>query len=254
MNIQLVRHATLWVEYAGLRLLVDPMFSDAKANPPIVNSANLHRNPLVALPSDRQQWLEPDAVLVTHLHQDHWDKAASSSLLKSVPIFCQPGDERNFMEDGFTSVTAVDQSLTFQCITISRTDGQHGTGLIGQKMGKVSGFVLQSDAEPTVYVAGDTIWCEEVKAALDAYHPDVTVVNAGGARFLIGEPITMDEEDVIHVCRYAPYTKVIAVHMDAINHCLVTRSDLRQGLQQAGLSEQVLIPEDGEWVETANPR
>ena len=36
----------------------------------------------------------------------------------------------------------------------------------------------------------------------------------------------MDERDVIELLRYAPYTKAVAVHMEAINHCLVTREEL----------------------------
>ena len=44
----------------------------------------------------------------------------------------------------------------------SRTGGQHGTGEIAEMLAPVSGFVLRADGEPTVYVAGDTIWCDEV--------------------------------------------------------------------------------------------
>jgi len=54
----------------------------------------------------------------------------------------------------------------------------------------------------------------------------VIVVNAGGARFLEGDPITMMPQDVIHVCKAAPHAQVIAVHMEAINHCLLTRGEL----------------------------
>jgi hypothetical protein len=33
-----------------------------------------------------------------------------------------------------------------------------------------------------LYIAGDTIFCKEVKDALDNYKPDIVVVNAGAAQ------------------------------------------------------------------------
>ncbi|TVY10745.1 MBL fold metallo-hydrolase [Paenibacillus cremeus] len=246
MKLQLIRHATLRLQYAGMEFLIDPMLCDAGVNPPIANSTNDRRNPLVSLPLALD--LQPDVVLVTHLHRDHWDDAAAAALSKSTPILCQPGDETTIASAGFTSVTPVHETLTYQGVTLTRTRGQHGTGEIGAKMGQVSGFVLQADGEPTVYIAGDTIWCDDVQQALDAHRPHLTVVNAGGAQFAMGDPITMDADDVVSVCQYAPYTQVIAVHMDTINHCLVTRADLSSRMEAEGLLEQVKIPTDGAWL------
>ncbi|NEW09279.1 MBL fold metallo-hydrolase [Paenibacillus sp. SYP-B3998] len=248
MKIQMIRNATLWLEYAGVTFLIDPMFSEAGANPPIPGSANERRNPLVSLPGPIDTWLRPDAVIVTHLHPDHWDDVAVTALPKAIPVLCQPGDEEALTSQDFHSVTAVESTITFQGIRISRTDGQHGTGEIGLKMGHVSGFVFQTDGEQTLYIAGDTIWCKDVEQSLDDYRPDVTVVNAGGAQFVVGDPITMNADDIIQVCEHAPYTKVVAVHMDAINHCFVTREDLYSQLQAVGRLPQVIIPKDGEWV------
>lgn len=248
MNLQLIRHATLWVEYAGVTFLIDPMFSEVSANPPIANTSNERRNPLVPLPGALTQWLAPDAILITHLHPDHWDEAAIQALPKSLPIFCQPGDRETLRSSGFTDITEIHRSIEFRGITIHRTSGQHGTGEIGQRMGRVSGFVWQAQEEPTLYLAGDTIWCDEVKTALNTHSPEVTIVNAGGARFVVGDAITMDEKDVMSLIGYAPDTRVVAVHMDAINHCLVTRSRLREELAARDLLDQVDIPGDGEWI------
>jgi L-ascorbate metabolism protein UlaG (beta-lactamase superfamily) len=116
-------------------------------------------------------------------------------------------------------------------------------------MGPVSGFVVRAEDSPTLYVAGDTIFCPEVEEALNAHEPDVVVVNAGAARFLKGGPITMTAEDVARVCRAAPEALVVAVHMEAINHCLLTRDELGEELRREGLADQVAIPADGESLE-----
>ena len=75
-------------------------------------------------------------------------------------------------------------------------------------------------------------------------------MNAGAARFLEGDPITMTVEDVVRVCRAAPEARVIATHMEAINHCPLTRAALAEALENPGLSDRVGIPTDGETLET----
>ncbi len=246
MRVQLVRHATLRIEFGGHRFLVDPMLSEMGAMPPIQNAANDHRIPMTPLPFPVDEVLRDiDALLITHLHPDHLDAAAVSLLPKDLPLFCQPADTERLQQLGFTDLRPVEDALAMDGIELVRTDGKHGVGLIGKRMGLVSGFVLRHAAEPSLYLAGDTIWCGAVREVLETFHPDVVVVNAGGAQFLSGTPITMTSADVARVCREHPYGEVVAVHMDAINHCLTTRALLRAELAQLGLN-RVRIPADGE--------
>jgi L-ascorbate metabolism protein UlaG (beta-lactamase superfamily) len=249
MHLQLIRHATLMVEYAGRTLLVDPMLDAVGVRPPIQNSPNPRKNPLVPLPLPAAEGLQNvDAVLVTHTHSDHWDATATKLIPKQLPFFGQPEDEGKFHSAGFTAVQSINGPITWNGIQITRTGGQHGTGVIAKMLAPVSGFVLRAAGEPVLYIAGDTIWCPEVEKALKDFTPDVIVVNAGGARFLEGDPITMTERDVIAVCQHAPKAQVVAVHMEAINHCLLSRSDLAFQLEAARVTEQVRIPADGEWI------
>ena len=144
-------------------------------------------------------------------------------------------------------------SLAWRSTVITRTGGCHGTGDIGKRMAPVSGFVLKTPGEPTLYIAGDTIWCNEVRSTLALHAPDVIVVNAGEARFREGDPITMNASDVIATAQSAPNSTVIAVHMEAINHCGLQREDLRTQLRALGLEHRILIPKDGESLEIAIP-
>ena len=250
MRLRLIRHATLIVEYAGQTILVDPMLDEAGARPPIQNSPNPKNNPLIDLPGTAEELTRGiNAILVTHTHSDHWDATAAQVLSKQLPLFGQPEDEQKFRSAGFGQVHSIQTSTKWSGTEITRTGGQHGTGEIAKMLAPVSGFVLRATGEPTLFIAGDTIWCSEVADALKQYRPDIVIVNAGSARFLEGDPITMPADDVIQVCRAASKAQIVAVHMEAINHCLLTRADLAFQLEAARVIDQVAIPNDGDWVD-----
>jgi L-ascorbate metabolism protein UlaG (beta-lactamase superfamily) len=250
VQIQLLRHATLILTIRSLKIIVDPMLSSARVMDPITSTPNQQRNPLVDLPLETNDLAELinslDAVLVTHTHMDHWDAAAEELLPNDLKVFCQPEDEEKISEAGFTDVHKIEAKTAWEGIDIARTGGRHGTGRIGEMMGPVSGYVISVDDEPKCYIAGDTIWCDEVRDALQQYNPSIVVVNAGAAQFLSGDPITMTAADVLEVCNSSPSSTVIAVHMEAINHCLLTRGDLRSAAEEAKVSQRVEIPLEGE--------
>ena len=245
-----IGHATcaLWLD--GVRILTDPMLGPAGAMDPVPNAADQRRIPLVDLPLDATGLdsliRRLDGVLVTHLHRDHFDPRAAEILPKTLPVLCQPLDAERLTSLGFQTVIPVDNECEWRGIRIVRTGGQHGTGEIGRQMGTVSGFVLRSPGEPSLYLAGDTIWCGEVEATLSGLWPDVIVLNAGGAQFRSGGPITMTAADVVRVCRAAPRATVVAVHMETLNHCQISRADLGLALEEAGLLSQAWIPANGE--------
>lgn len=249
MKIRLLRHATMIICFNGMKILVDPMLSPAGSMPPIQNSADSRRNPLVEMPSDMGSLEEMDAVLLTHTHRDHFDDTAARLLPRDIPLICQPEDEVKLSGLDFSRVCPVGEGFSWGGINFTRTGGRHGTGDIGKMMAPVSGYYLEAEKEPSLYIAGDTIWCPEVERVLETFHPRVTVVYAGGASFKTGGPITMTADDVLAVLRKDTSTQVLAVHMEAINHCLLTREELRSAIENEGFGQRVLIPTDGQWVE-----
>ena len=236
MRLTLVRNATLVLELAGKRLLVDPMLDEAGARPPVEGTRNPVANPTAPLPVPAEEIVTGlDAVLVTHRHRDHLDGTAEELLPRDVPVFCQPEDEDALRELGL-DVRAVDDALEWDGLRILRTPARHGTGPIADALAPVSGFVLDG-----LYIAGDTVWYEGVEATIERHRPSVAVVNAGGAEFAEGGLIIMGIEDVREVVARVP--TVVAVHLEALNHCYLTRAALRAALPD------VLVPADGETLE-----
>ena len=109
------------------------------------------------------------------------------------------------------------------------------------------GVIFEAKGHETIYLAGDTIWRPEVINAMNNFKPDVVVLNTGNA-LLDGfkESIIMGTEDVYRATKQLPKAKIVAVHMDAINHMSLTREQLVQYTKSKGISEKVLIPLDGE--------
>jgi L-ascorbate metabolism protein UlaG (beta-lactamase superfamily) len=236
VQLTLVRNATLLLRISGHTILVDPMLDEAAARPPIENTANQVPNPTVDLPLPAEEVVRGvNAVVVTHRHRDHLDVRAEELLPRDVPVFCQPEDEEALLRLGLDARPVAGET-DWEGIRIVRTPARHGSGAIAELLAPVSGFLLED-----LYVAGDTVWYGGVEETIERHRPRVAVVNAGGAEFLEGGRIIMGVEDVREVAARVP--TVVAVHLEALNHCFLARSELRSALPS------VLVPEDGETLE-----
>jgi L-ascorbate metabolism protein UlaG (beta-lactamase superfamily) len=244
MKIQLIRNATLRITYAGHTFLIDPYLADKHAYDSFAGGS---RNPTVDLPMPADEVIQDiEMVIVSHLHSDHFDKEAQRIIPKELHLFCEPGDAASIMEQGFTNVKPIRNTLQWEGITIHRTPGQHGVGDWAERMGTVSGFIFEADNEPTLYWMGDTIWYDEVKAIVQDVQPDVIVTHSGGAILGDSDPIVMDAKQTVAVCETASNAIVVATHMDALDHCKTSRVSLRTYAHEKGISEhRLLIPEDG---------
>ena len=236
MRLTLVRNATVLLELSGKRLLVDPMLDEAGARPPVEGTRNPVANPTAPLPMPAEEVVQGlDAVVVTHRHRDHLDGTAEELLPRDVPVFCQPEDEDALRELGLDA-RGVDEDVEWTGLRIVRTPARHGTGPVADALAPVSGFVLDG-----LYIAGDTVWYEGVEQTIERHRPRVAVVNAGGAEFTEGGLIIMGVDDVREVAARVP--TVVAVHLEALNHCYLTRAALIAELPE------VLVPADGQTLD-----
>ncbi|MGY5394203.1 MBL fold metallo-hydrolase [Acinetobacter sp. NigerLNRRAM0016] len=254
-HIQEIRNATIKVTYADTTFLIDPMFAKKGFYEGFPNTHRSYlRNPLVDLPIKPETILEGvDAVIVTHTHLDHWDDAAQAAIPKNMPVFVQnTQDRKTIQSQGFKDVRILAQT-SFQGIKLTKIGGQHGTDTMYRipklkaLLGEAMGMVFEADGHETVYVAGDTIWHPEVDQAIQTFKPDVIVLNTGKALINgFDDSIIMGKEDTYIATQKAPNAKIIAVHMDAINHMSLTRAQLAEYVKDKGIQDKVLIPADGE--------
>ncbi|MBB3108194.1 L-ascorbate metabolism protein UlaG (beta-lactamase superfamily) [Paenibacillus phyllosphaerae] len=248
MKVTLIRNATLVVEYAGKKFLVDPFLADKDTYPPFPNALRQDRsNPLASLPIPVDTIIDVDAVIVTHLHVDHFDDKAKEALPKMIPMFVQnEEDAKEVRNAGFLNVEILAAHSRFEDIQLIQTKGEHGRGEILQRTGNVCGVILKHAEERTLYVAGDTVWYEGVREAIEVYKPEVIVVNGGDNQFLQGGSLVMGKDDIYHVYQASPDSIIISVHMEAVNHWTLSRTELKSFLAEKGISSSVLVPEDGD--------
>lgn len=251
-TIRLVRNATLRINYAGHNILVDPFFADKGT---IQSALGVYKSPRVYLVMPVSEITEGvNFVLQTHIHPDHYDETVKRHLSKDILYYTQPQDKATVEQDGFTRVEVIEDKTTMGGMTIHRVSGHHGFGKIGEIMGPVSGYVLTSEDCPTVYIMGDCKWEACIRETVERFNPDYIVVNSGGAVFpefsKVDGCIIPDEAEVMQMLDELPtHIKLIAVHMDAIDHCQTTREILRNEAWHHGADMNCLIiPEDGETI------
>ena len=250
----MIRNATLIIDYAGKKFLLDPFLADKETLPPYgpqTGGPDAVRqdqmNPIFDLPLTVEEIVaDIDAIIVTHLHTDHWDEAPHEALPRDIKLFTQNEEDAAIIRaTGFTNVAVLQKDSSFEGIQLSKTKGEHGRGEILEVTGKVCGVVFKHESEKTLYIAGDTVWYDAIQTEIETHKPDVIVVNAGANAFIPSGPIIMDKEDVYEVYKAAPEATIMAAHMEAVNHWTLSRADLKEFAAEKGISN-LLVPEDGE--------
>ena len=257
MKITHIRNATQIIEYAGQKFLIDPMLSDKGAWAGFAGPARSElRNPLVALPFSVEKIVDVDAIIVTHTHEDHWDEAAIAAIPKTLPIYVQhEADAQLLRGQGFSDIRLLSEDSAFADVALVKTtSGQHGSDrtyavpAIAERLGEACGVLFRHPQEKTLWLVGDTIWRDEIAADLLKLRPDVVVLNAGYAHVIGFGPIIMGKEDLLNVHFALPEAKIMAIHLEAVNHCLVSREEMRQYALDNQIADVVSIPQDGETV------
>lgn len=151
MKITQIRNATIIVEYAGKKILIDPMLAKKNTYPAFPNTIRQDQgNPSVDLPISVNDIISGvDAIILTHLHLDHFDDAAKELLPKEIKMFVQnQNDAEQVKSFGFQEVEVLTKDTVFEGIQLIKTTGEHGRGeKLLELMGEVCGVLFKQPTE-----------------------------------------------------------------------------------------------------------
>lgn len=214
-----IGHATVFVEIDGLRMLVDPIFSEV-ASPVPIGPRRFHPPPisLADLPPI-------DAVLITHDHYDHLDMATVQQLASRGTAFFVPlGVGAHLERWGVPEMQVRDmawgEEQDIGGVRIVSMPSRHysGRGLTNRNSTLWSAWSVLG-ASHRFYVSGDTGYSSHFQEAGDRYGPfDLSFIKIGaygaGASWL---DIHMSAEDAVRAHVELKARRMFPVHWGTFN-------------------------------------
>jgi L-ascorbate metabolism protein UlaG (beta-lactamase superfamily) len=199
-----------------------------------------------------------DAVLLSHLHGDHFDRIARRELDRQPPVITTPEAADRLRSWGFSQAQGMQtwESTTFSSgqssLRITSTPGQHAPGLAQPLLPPVMGSVLelQQPGEPSfrVYVTGDTLYRDWLREVTERHgRLDAMVIHLGGTR-AFGILVTMDADQGGDLVQLLEPAVTVPVHHDDYTVFRSPLSDFRAAWQRRGLPGELRVVHRGETI------
>lgn len=174
-------HSSTLVELDGIKLLTDPIWSE---RPSPVTWAGPQR--WFAPPLALANLPKIDAVLISHDHYDHLDRATIVALKDSGAVFVVPlGIGAHLAYWGIPEARIIEldwwQTATVKGVDVVATPARHASGRLNPQSGQTlwSGYALVGP-QHRVYYSGDTGYHAEMPEIGRRLGPfDVTLIEAG---------------------------------------------------------------------------
>ena len=259
-SLTFVGTATTLIRMGGFSVLTDPNF--------------LHRGQRAYLgkglwsrrltePSHQPEDLPAlDAVVLSHLHGDHFDRVARRRLSRDQPVITTPAAARRLTDWGFAALGLETWSSTRlerpgESLTVEALPGIHARGLMGALLPPVMGSLLvhrvDGAVRRTTYLTGDTLTGEHV-SEIARRHPgiDTVVAHLGGTRVLL-HTVTMDVEQGVDLVRRIGPGEVVPVHYDDYRVFRSPLSAFVGAYRESGLTATLRQVRRGETLELGDP-
>jgi L-ascorbate metabolism protein UlaG (beta-lactamase superfamily) len=205
---------------------------------------------------------ELDAVVLSHLHGDHWDRVARAGLPKLVTILTTPhaAIRLRTRRRGFTRARGLKTWQSHELgkdgwsLTVTSLPGRHASGPLRLVLPPVMGSLLtltdpQGATVRTVYISGDTLVFDGVRE-IARRHPgiDVSIVHLGGTTLPGGFVVTMDGEAGVEFCDIVRPRVAIPVHYDDYGVFTSPLSDFTAAAERRGLPVEIREVRRGQTV------
>jgi L-ascorbate metabolism protein UlaG (beta-lactamase superfamily) len=259
LSLTFVGNATVLIRWGPFTLLTDPNFLHAgeRAYLGLGLSSKRLRDPALALDE-----LPPlDAVVLSHLHGDHWDRRARQGLDRSLPVITTTHAARRLQgRQGFRRAIGLQTWESHRevkeqaTLRVTSLPGRHTPRPLGRVLPPVMGSLLEfgdttGEVAQRVYLTGDTLMYDGVHEVARR-HPDIglAVVHLGGTTLPGGIVVTMDGEQGAELLGVVRPRQAVPVHVDDYTVMKSPLSDFTDAVARRGLSDLVRVVDRGDTV------
>jgi L-ascorbate metabolism protein UlaG (beta-lactamase superfamily) len=199
-----------------------------------------------------------DLVVLSHMHEDHFDKLVQEKLDKNIPIVTTKeaaaklkgiGFQRTY---GLATWDRIDVEKGESRLRITAAPGRHGKAGMQALLPSVMGSVLDFGPNPAapsyrMYISGDTLVYDDLKTIPQRFPGvDLALLHLGGTRILGVFKVTMDGKDGVQLMQIIQPKKAIPIHYDDYDVFKSPLSDFARQVKAAGLEQQVVYLAHGE--------
>ncbi|WP_017936419.1 MBL fold metallo-hydrolase [Nocardioides sp. Iso805N] len=256
-TLEFVGTATALLRLGPFTLLTDPNFLHQGQRAYLGKGLFARRRTEPSL--QPAQLPEMDAVVLSHLHGDHFDRIARQELPRTLPILTTPQASRRLRDWGFggavpmTAWTSEVLERAGARLQITSVPGEHAPAFARSLLPPVMGSVLElrdgsGHAPLRIYITGDTLYRPWLREVVERCGPiDALVIHLGGTRIL-GMLVTMDAAQGADLVDLLAPRVAVPVHYDDYTVFRSSLADFEAAWQQRGLGGVLRTVVRGETV------
>lgn len=262
-TVQFIGTATVLIRYQGFTILTDPNFLHKGDHVHLGYGLTAERLTNPAIELDK---LPPiDLVVLSHMHEDHFDKLVQEKLAKDTPIVTTKEAAASLGKLGFNRTVGLGKWDALEVekgesrLRITAAPGRHGKAGMQALLPSVMGSVLDfgpGKGAPTyrMYISGDTLVYDDLQAIPQRFPGiDLALLHLGGTRILGVFKVTMDGKDGVQLLQIIRPQHAIPIHYNDYDVFKSPLADFAREVKAAGLEEQVSYLAHGETY-TFTPR
>jgi L-ascorbate metabolism protein UlaG (beta-lactamase superfamily) len=219
-ELTFVGNATTLLRLGSMTLLTDPNFlhRDQRA----YLGYGLWTKRIIEPAMQPAQLPKLDAVVLSHLHGDHFDRIARRRLPADTPVLTTPHAARRLDRWGFTAAAGMPSWHSRELVNgddrarLTAVPGEHGPGLMKRILPPVMGTVIEFTSPLSrplrIYITGDTLYRPRLAQVAERCGPiDVMVIHLGGTR-IAGLLVTMDGRQGAQLMKLLEPRLTVPVH------------------------------------------
>lgn len=256
IDVTFIGNATTLISAGGVRLLTDPNFLHRGQHAYLGYGLVSKRRHPPALQVDELPPL--DAVVLSHMHGDHWDRVAQKGLDHDLPVLTTPHAAKRLRRRGFGQAFGLSTWQSHRLvkgdtsITLTSLPGRHALVPVDRLLPPVMGSMLEigpadGSVRRRLYISGDTLLVEELDEIPVRFESiDAGIVHLGGTRLPAGNrlpfglTVTMNGRQGSELVDKLKLPRVIPVHFDDYPVFASPLADFLAEMTGRGMADRVI--------------